>query len=105
MFLTMPALFYLFRARWQDPLVRAALLSSVSVFFALLLYHNTGASQFGYRYSLDMIGFLLILVASGMETVTLRSKLIIAASIFINLTGFLLMFYYYYGYEWHQMWL
>jgi hypothetical protein len=105
MFLTMPPLFYLFRARWRDPLVRAALLGCVSIFAVLLLYHNTGASQFGYRYSLDMIVFLLILVASGMEEMTTRSKLLIAASIFINLTGFLLMFYYYYGYEWHKMWL
>ena len=104
MFLTMPPLFYLFRARWRDPLVRAALLACLSIFVPLLLYHNTGASQFGYRYSLDMIVFLLILVASGIGEITARSRLIIIASIFINLTGFLLMFYYYYGYEWFKMW-
>ena len=105
MFLTMPPLFYAFRADWRNRTVRAALTGSFSIFIPLLMYHNTGAAQFGYRYGLDMIVFLMILIASGIGNMTLGKKLIISISFIINLTGFLTMFYYQHNYEWYLTWL
>ena len=50
----------------------------------VLLYQNSGWVQFGYRFSLDYMVFLVVLLAIGGRPI---SRLLIAACIAINLFG------------------
>jgi hypothetical protein len=63
--LTTPALMYAFRARPRTALVAGAWLSVGLLLIPLLTYYNTGWTQFGYRFSLDVMTPLLVLVAVG----------------------------------------
>jgi hypothetical protein len=84
MFLTSPLLIYMFRAFSKgsirsitkldfkgffrkEYIAIGAITASVFTAIPLLLYFNTGWIQFGYRYILDYIPFLLILMAYGMR--------------------------------------
>jgi hypothetical protein len=96
-FLTTPAFLYLFKARWHEPLVRAALAGSLAVLLVLWMYSTTGWVQFGYRYILDIIPFLIILVSSGMPSLTKHARLLIVLSSIINSIGYLMMFKAVYG--------
>lgn len=91
-FLTMPPLILAFLAfrhkkqRWiAGSLVATCLLPTVF----LLLYFNTGWYQFGYRFVLDILPFVLLLTVLGMRSVPpwLRNGLIILA-VGINMWGF-----------------
>jgi hypothetical protein len=54
----------------------------------LVLYHNTGAHQFGYRYILDVLVPLMILLAVGLnKRVPWHFILLVIASIVINIYG------------------
>jgi len=66
-FLVTPPLLYLFHHyEWRWWIIGAW--SSVFLNFLLLItYHNTGAHQFGYRYLLDFIIPLLVLLASALN--------------------------------------
>lgn len=62
-FLTTPAFIYLFHRYERSWWILGAGLSVFLNFVFLVLYHNTGANQFGYRYILDAIFPLLALLA------------------------------------------
>ncbi|MBT4457263.1 MAG: hypothetical protein HOC56_03195 [Anaerolineae bacterium] len=87
-FLTTPALIYLFRRYSKDWWVIGAW---AAVFFSvalLSLYHNTGAHQFGYRYILDFLTPLIVLLAVGFKKKTpWHFQLLVVISIAINLYG------------------
>jgi uncharacterized membrane protein len=60
-------------------------LSALLVAAPSLLYYNTGYAQAGYRFSLDFLPFLLILVAQGTRgQLSKGSILLIAASILMG---------------------
>jgi hypothetical protein len=63
--LTTPALLYLCRSWRRSALVVGAWLSVGLILIPLLTYYNTGWWQFGYRYSLDFMTPVLILLAVG----------------------------------------
>ncbi|MBE0481120.1 MAG: hypothetical protein IBX68_09085 [Dehalococcoidia bacterium] len=87
LFFTSPALIYAFRTRLRG-LPLAALASTALVLVPILTYGATGFVQFGYRFSLDVLPFLAILVASGMRYRLDGFKIsIIVLSILINLWG------------------
>ena len=65
-FLSTPALMYLFAAPYRERLAQAAALAAILVIVPSLLYYNTGYLQAGYRYLLDVLPFLIILVTLGM---------------------------------------
>jgi hypothetical protein len=65
--LTSPVLLYAFRAPWRDRTVRLLWLAVVLTFAALFPYFYQGWVQFGYRYLLDALPYLIILVAMGLE--------------------------------------
>jgi hypothetical protein len=70
------------------PLVAAGWLTVSSVTIPLALYHNTGAYQFGYRYTLDWLPIGLVLVAIGMRgRVRGWGWVLIGAAVLINLAG------------------
>lgn len=104
-FLTTPALLYLFRARHRDPLIVAAWIGLLSVAIPLWMYHNTGSLQFGYRYSLDAAPFWMILLADGMQGNPSRwGKGLIILSVLINFAGMTWLFETLNGYSWFAMW-
>lgn len=67
MFVSTPALAYVFAAPWRDRLARASALAALAVAMPSLLYYNTGYVQAGYRFALDFIPFLLVLIVLGMR--------------------------------------
>jgi len=91
-FFTTPALVYAFKASLRKPLVLAAWIGLLPVMIPLWLYSNTGALQYGYRYILDVIVFLMILVAAGMQgNLRFLEKLAIGASLLSNFVGMIWM--------------
>jgi len=67
LFFTTPALLYMFRARLNERLALAALGGLLLTSIPILTYAVEGWAQFGYRYSLDVLPFMVLLVASGMR--------------------------------------
>jgi len=89
MFLITPPLLYLFLIwrRW-DGFTVALLSGAVPVVAALLLFRATGFSQFGNRYLLDAMPFLLLLVATGMKgRLSFPAFVLIVAAIAMNTFG------------------
>lgn len=86
---TTPAFLYALRARLAPRQV-AALLAAILVAAVLLTHGATGWSQFGYRFSLDLLPALLLLTASGMRERLDRPKVAVLALCFlVNLWGVL----------------
>ncbi len=90
LFLVSPPMLYLFlcgRPR-RGSLLAAFLAGAVPGIGALMLYHATGWYQFGQRYFLDVMPFLILLVAFGMRgRVTVVSSLLILLSLATNAWG------------------
>jgi hypothetical protein len=84
---TTPALLLLLWPRQRNPLHRALWLTTALVALPSLLYMNTGWFQFGYRFSLDYIAFLVMLLAIGGRPLTRAVKGLIIAGIVINAFG------------------
>ncbi len=87
---TSPALFIALKA----PRTRETAYLSIATILAslpALLYFNSGGMQFGMRYSLNFLPFLLPLLARGiMNTPTVVYSILTAYSIIINALGVLL---------------
>jgi hypothetical protein len=91
-FFVTPAFVYAFKASLRKPLIIAAWVGLLPVMIPLWLYHNTGSTQYGFRYILDGIVFLMILVAAGMQgKLRFLEKLVIGASLLSNLVGMIWM--------------
>jgi hypothetical protein len=90
LFFTTPALLYMFRARLKERLSQAALAAVILISIPLVTYGVTGWAQFGYRFSMDLLPFMAILVVSGMHHRLDRFKMaIILLSCAVNLWGVL----------------
>jgi len=87
LWLTTPALLLLLWPRQRGPLHRALLLTAALVALPSLLYMNSGWFQFGYRFSLDYVVFLVMLLAIGGRPLTRTVKGLIIAGIVINAFG------------------
>lgn len=90
--LTSPALIFAALARKRKALKVTCWLAIGLVSIPLLLYYNQGWVQFGYRFLLDFLPFLLILTALGFEDyqsrkATVMKILLVAISILVNLWG------------------
>jgi len=63
-------------------------LAVLAIMIPIMLWFSTGWVQFGYRYSLDFLPFLLILIASGMgDRIGKGTVAIVAVSLAVNLWG------------------
>ncbi|MGK2960767.1 MAG: hypothetical protein ACSLFK_01335, partial [Gemmatimonadaceae bacterium] len=88
LFFTTPALIYVFRAKLKDPLVQASWLAVAATLVPIVSYYGIGYVQFGYRYALDFMPFLMILVALGMPAKLSRTAIsLIAVSVLMNVWG------------------
>jgi hypothetical protein len=91
-FFVTPAFVYAFKASLRKPLLLASWIGIIAVLIPLWMYHNTGSTQYGYRYILDVVVFIVILVAAGMQgRINRLEKLIIGASVLSNLVGMIWM--------------
>jgi hypothetical protein len=84
---TTPVLFYLLWPRDRGPLHTTLWLCVAAVALPSLLYQNSGWVQFGYRFSLDYLVLLILLLAIGGRPLTRLAKALIIAGIAINLFG------------------
>jgi len=84
---TSPWLLLVVWPRERPPIHRALWLTVALVALPSLLYMNSGWVQFGYRFSLDYLVFLVMLVAIGGRPLTWLGKGLIIAAVAINLFG------------------
>lgn len=88
LFLTTPALLYLihrYEFKWW---ILGAWLSVLFNFILLVLYHNTGRDQFGYRYILDALVPLIALLGVVLgKKISWLFLILLVLSILINLYG------------------
>src|SRR5207253_8822545 len=84
---TTPVVFYLLWPAVKGPLHRPLWLTTACVAIPDLLYQNSGWVQFGYRFSLDYMVFLVCLLAIGGRPLTRWFKLLIVVGIAVNLFG------------------
>ena len=87
-FLTTPALIYLFRRYENKWWIIGAWTTVLFNFIFLILYHTTGKDQFGYRYILDVLVPLVTLLAVALgKKIPWHFILLLIISIIINLYG------------------
>ena len=67
MFLMTPQLLYSFRSFKKNSWIIGSWISVLVIVGMLLMYHNTGSDQIGYRYILDAAAPLLLLIGQGMK--------------------------------------
>lgn len=86
--LTTPALLFLARTRGSSPLVRGAWIALLALMAPLLLYYNTGWAQFGYRFSLEfMVPVIVLLAVAVAPRAPLTFRVLVAVGIVINAAG------------------
>lgn len=88
LYIVTPAFFLIPLASFKKRLIYSALITALVISIPSLLKGGNGFTQFGFRYSLDFLPFLLILTASGLKNrFNFYSKFLIVLSILINLWG------------------
>lgn len=87
--LTTPALVYMFRFQKLNPLLIGSW-ATVGLFLTVLLLHySTGAMQFGYRFLLDLLTPVMILLSLALPNAKMpfTQKILILAGIVVNYWG------------------
>jgi hypothetical protein len=87
MLVTSPALGYAAAPKERSPLAVGLWLSVLCTALPSLLYQNSGYLQFGYRFSLDYIVFLVALLAVGGRRFSWLFKALIVFGVAVNLFG------------------
>lgn len=87
MWVTTPVLLLLVGARPRRPFEYGLWITAASVGIWTLFYQNTGWFQFGFRFSLDYIVFLVLLLAVDARPLTRLARALIVAGVAINLFG------------------
>jgi len=75
---TTPALLWILRSAWRDPFVRVLAATSVLVMIPNLLHGNPGYAQFGYRFILDALPLLWLLLGLVVVRIGLTRCLTVA---------------------------
>lgn len=87
MLVTTPCLGYTVAPKEKSPLAPALWLTILVTALPSLLYQNSGFLQFGYRFSLDYITFLVMLLAVGGRRFTWLFKTLVIFGVAVNLFG------------------
>lgn len=88
--LTTPALVYLVRAvrrTAQAFVIVGAWVAAALMAAVLLSYYNTGAAQFGYRFSLDFMTPVIVLLACSLPRVSVLMRALIVVGVAVNAYG------------------
>lgn len=89
-FLVSPIVLFLFKAKTRKAWAIGLWISTGIILFIHLLYFNSGAFQFGYRFSLDFMPLVVLLLATAFKDHLNRFALMLLASGFIvNFIGVL----------------
>jgi hypothetical protein len=86
-FLTSPTLAWLGGPKRRSPIAPALAITALAMALPGLLYHNSGYVQWGYRFSIDYMPFLVALLAIGGRPLTRLFKVLLVLSIGVNLLG------------------
>ena len=86
-FLTTPALLWLFWPKTSSSIHRPLWIATACVGVPLLFYQNTGWEQFSYRFILDILPYLALLLVAGARPMTRSFKTLIIIGILINGLG------------------
>jgi hypothetical protein len=84
---TTPLVVYVLWPRDRNALHRSLWITVAFVALPSLLYQNSGWVQFGYRFSLDYMVFLVMLIAIGGRSLGRFGKALIVFAIAVNLFG------------------
>jgi hypothetical protein len=103
LFMTTPAFVLLFAARRREPITLAAWIGLLATMIPLWTYHNTGSLQFGYRYWMDAAPMWLLLLAEPLRRFQTSARVLILASVAINVWGFLWVFEKFAGTSWWRL--
>lgn len=87
MLFTSPNLAYLSRPAERSPLTAGLWLTVLATALPSLLYQNSGYIQFGHRFSLDYIVFLIVLLAVGGRRLTWVWKAFLIFAVAVNTFG------------------
>ncbi len=86
-FLTTPALIWLLWPKESNAMHRPLWIATACVGVPLLFYQNTGWEQFSYRFILDVLPYLVLLLVAGARPMTRTFKTLIIVGILINALG------------------
>ena len=88
-FLTSPGLLLALRADWRSRMTIALGLTALAVLIPSLLYYGGGWLQYGYRYALDSIPFVMAIVGLAVARRGLPSwgKVLIVFGMVVNMLG------------------
>lgn len=87
-FLTSPLFIYLAKANYKKKIVQNSLLAVIGIFLLISFHYMQGWVQFGYRYLIDFLPFLMIILADGLsEKATFWTKFLLLFSILSNYFG------------------
>jgi hypothetical protein len=84
---TSPNLAYTVAPAERSPLARGLWITILFTALPSLLYQNSGYIQFGYRFSLDYMVFLIILLSVGNRRLTVLWKVLLIWAVAVNLFG------------------
>lgn len=85
---TSPALLLAFWAPLRERIVQACWLAIAFVLLPLVTYYGVGWTQFGYRYALDFMPFLLLIAALGFKAVSIEKvRILTTIGVLVNLWG------------------
>ncbi|MBU0551852.1 hypothetical protein KKF91_12750 [Myxococcota bacterium] len=87
LFVTTPALLLLLWPIRRSALARRAGLTALVVALPIAFYQNTGWHQFGFRFSLDFMPYLIIALALGGRALDRTFKALIIAGVLVNAVG------------------
>jgi hypothetical protein len=86
--LTTPALIYIVRTRCRSWLPIGAWTALALLIVPVITYYNTGYAQFGYRFSLDFMLPMVVLLALGVDKrISWLMRALIIAGVLINAWG------------------
>lgn len=95
-FVTSPYLFYLFFLNYKDKFSKIILLTVFIIALPIFLYYGIGFAQYGYRYSLDFLPLLYLLLIRNYikkyRFLTTKFKILIIISAIANLFFFVTLF-------------
>jgi hypothetical protein len=87
-FLTTPVLAYLVRAGFSRPLILGAWMGVAAILVPLMTYNSTGYWQFGYRFSLDfMVPVMVLLAVAAGDRISWPMRILILLGVLVNLWG------------------
>jgi hypothetical protein len=85
--LTTPALALVLWPHRRSALARALGITAAVVAVPIFLYQNTGWEQFGFRFALDFLPYLVAIFALGARPLTRTVRALIVAGVLVNVFG------------------